>query len=51
MTEEERLETLHQMLAAGRRLAAEDDPVLDDSMPRVVAILHDVLRLMDLDYL
>lgn len=51
MTEERRIELLHEMLSTARALAAEDDPVLDEVMPRVVAILHDALRLVDLDYL
>ena len=42
---------LRQMLDSARILAQEDDPVLDDAMPRVAAILHDALRLVDVEYL
>lgn len=51
MTEERRIELLHEMLSSARTLAVEDDPVLDEVMPRVVALVHDALRLVDLDYL
>lgn len=45
-----RTERLHQLLADAKALGEEDDPVLDKAMPRVVAIVHDALRLLDLDY-
>ena len=51
MTEQERLRALRNMLETARVLAVEDDPVLDPAMHRVVAILHDALRLLDTDYL
>jgi hypothetical protein len=51
MTERERIERLQEMLAAAKALAGEEDPVLDEVMPRVVAILHDALRLIDPDHM
>lgn len=51
MTSQERIERLRGLLAEAKELAAEPDPVLDEAMPRVVAIVHDALRILDLDYL
>ena len=49
MSEEHRIAQLHGMLSTARTLAEENDPVLEEAMPRIVAILHDALRLVDLD--
>jgi hypothetical protein len=48
--ERERIGKLHDMLFAAESLAEEDDRVLDEAMPRIVAIVHDALRLIDLEY-
>jgi hypothetical protein len=45
-----RLQTLHTMLDLAISLAHEEDPVLDEAAPRLVAILHDTLRLVDVEY-
>lgn len=50
MTSQERVDRLRALLNDAKVLAAEPDPVLDEAMPRVVAIAHDALRLIDLDY-
>jgi hypothetical protein len=51
VTEQQRIDAVHGMLATAKALAAEDDPLLDEVMPRVVAILHDAIRLLDPDYM
>jgi hypothetical protein len=51
VTEQQRIDAVHGMLARAKALAAVEDPVLDEVMPRVVAILHDAVRLIDPDYM
>lgn len=50
MTHDARIASLTTMLESAKQLAGEDDPVLDKAMPRIAAILHDTLRLVDLEY-
>jgi hypothetical protein len=51
VTEQQRIDAVQGMLTTAKALAAEDDPVLDEAMPRVVAILHDAVRLIDPDHM
>lgn len=46
----ETLTELRSMLAAAERLARSEDPILARAMPRVVAIVDEVLLLSDPGY-
>ncbi|MDP1819130.1 MAG: hypothetical protein Q8K58_04470 [Acidimicrobiales bacterium] len=50
MDRQQEIELLHRLLDDAKQLARSSDPVLTLAMPRISAIAHDALRLVDLDY-
>ena len=50
MTEHERIDIVKAMLESANRLTTGSEPALTLNMSRIAAILHDTLRLIDLDY-
>ncbi len=50
MTKDARRDLVAHMMGRAQDLAREDDPVLAGARPRIVAILHEVRQLRDLEY-
>lgn len=41
---------LNEMLSIAKTMPAESEPIIQEAIPRLVAILTDAIRLMDVDY-
>ena len=50
MDEQAGISRLYEMRGIAESMTRDGDPVLQEAIPRIVAILTDALRLVDLDY-